>query len=57
MWLEEFAWLWLPVGCGVGLWVLWRIVALKAEVRALHTRMERLEDAEAARGHVQRRVG
>ncbi len=31
MWLEEFAWLWLPLVCGVGLWGLWSIVTLKAE--------------------------
>ena len=56
MWLEEFAWFWLPAGCGVGLWVMWRRVALKAEVRMLHARVERLEDEEAARGRAQHRV-
>jgi hypothetical protein len=43
MWLEEMAWLWLPVAGGLGLWVVWNTLALKAEVRALRQRLEQLQ--------------
>ena len=43
MWLEELVWLWLPVVCGIGGWMSWRLVNLTAEVRELRTRLEQLE--------------
>ena len=43
MWLEEMAWLWGPMVSGIGIWVVWRVLALKAELRALRQRVERLE--------------
>ncbi len=56
MWLEEFAWFWLPAVCGIGLWGLWRLVALKTEIRALSQRVEQLEEERTVRGYDQRRV-
>ncbi len=44
MWLEELAWVWLPVVSGIGLLGLWSHLALKAEVRALRTRLEQIEN-------------
>jgi hypothetical protein len=43
MWLEEMAWLWVPVASGLGLWVVWSAITLKAEVRKLRQRVEHLE--------------
>lgn len=43
MWLEEFAWLWLPIAGGCGLMLIWSHIALRAAVRALRERVERLE--------------
>jgi hypothetical protein len=43
MWLEEMAWLWVPIASGLGLWVVWSAITLKAEVRELRQRVERLE--------------
>jgi len=56
MWLEETAWLWLPLACGAGLWGLWSLVTLKAGVRALRERLDRLEGAGATQGRDQRKV-
>jgi hypothetical protein len=47
MWLEEMAWLWLPVASGLGLWIIWSQVTLKAEMRILRQRFEAMQ-AEAA---------
>lgn len=43
MWLEEMVWLWLPVAGGVGLWVIRSMIALRAEVRALRQRLDKVE--------------
>jgi hypothetical protein len=43
MWLEEMAWLWLPIVGGVGIWMIWGIVTLKTEVRALRHRLAQIE--------------
>jgi hypothetical protein len=43
MWLEELAWLWLPIAGGVGIWMIWGIVTLKTEVRALRHRLAQIE--------------
>jgi len=43
MWLEEFAWLWLSVAGGCGLMLIWSHIALRAAVRAIRERVERLE--------------
>jgi uncharacterized protein YbjT (DUF2867 family) len=53
MWLEEMVWLWGPSAGGLGLWVIWRMLTLHAEVRALRRRVERLE-ADKADRHSQR---
>lgn len=56
MWLEEFVWLWGPIVGGVGLWGLWSVVALKAEVKALQHRLARLEGEHPAEGRALRKV-
>lgn len=56
MWLEEFVWLWGPLVGGVGLWVLWSVAALKAEVKALQLRLARLESQDSTEGNVLRKV-
>jgi hypothetical protein len=43
MWLEEMAWLCLPSAGGVGIWVIWSIVTLKRDVRALEQRLAQIE--------------
>ena len=43
MWLEEMAWLWLPIAGGVGIWITWSIVTLKRDVRALRRRLAQIE--------------
>jgi hypothetical protein len=43
MWLEEMAWLWLPIAGGVGIWMIWSIVTLKRDVRALRRRLAQIE--------------
>jgi hypothetical protein len=43
MWLEEMAWLWLPIAGGVGMWMIWSIVTLKRDVRALRRRLAQIE--------------
>jgi hypothetical protein len=47
MWLEEMAWLWVPVASGIGLWIIWSQVTLRAEMRRLRQRFEAMQ-AEAA---------
>lgn len=56
MWLEEFVWLWGPIVGGAGLWGLWSVVALKAEVKALQYRLARLESEGAVEGEALRKV-
>ncbi|MBI3249054.1 MAG: hypothetical protein HYZ50_21330 [Deltaproteobacteria bacterium] len=56
MWLEEFAWLWGPIVGGAGLWGLWSVVALKAEVKVLQQRLARLEGERAAEGGALRKA-
>jgi hypothetical protein len=43
MWLEEMVWLWLPIAGGVGIWMIWSIVTLKRDVRALRRRLAQIE--------------
>jgi hypothetical protein len=43
MWLEEMAWLWLPIAGGMGMWMIWSIVTLKRDVRALRQRLALIE--------------
>ena len=38
MWLEELAWLWVPILGGVGIWMLWQLIVLRTEVRLLRNR-------------------
>jgi hypothetical protein len=47
MWLEESVWLWLPIAGGVGVWIIWSLRRLRAEVRQLQQRLAALE-AEAS---------
>jgi len=56
MWLEEFAWLWVPIVSGVGLWGLWSLVTVKAEVQALRGRVARLENGDSVRRDTSRQV-
>jgi hypothetical protein len=51
MWLEEMAWLWLPVAGGLGIWMIWSIVTLKADVRALRQRLAQMEVGSTSRAH------
>ncbi len=43
MWLEELAWLWLPIVGVVGLWLGRDYLAMKAELRKLVQRVDQLE--------------
>lgn len=56
MWLEELAWLWLPIAGGLGIWGIWSHIALKTEVRALRERLERLEAEVSSRGSAEHRA-
>ena len=47
MWLEEFAWAWLPIVGVIGLWLGWECVAMKKEIRKLAERVDRLESQTA----------
>jgi hypothetical protein len=52
MWLEATAWLWVPVGGALGLWMVWNTIVLRGEVRALRRRLAQLEagtDSETTR--------
>ena len=56
MWLEEIAWLWLPVLGGVGIWGIWSMITLKTEVRALHGRLEKVEAETSLRRNEEQKV-
>ncbi len=56
MWLEEFVWLWGPIAGGAGLWGLWSVAALKAEVKDLQQRLARLESQDSTEGNALRKV-
>ncbi|HEV8713861.1 MAG TPA: hypothetical protein VGX03_13675 [Candidatus Binatia bacterium] len=43
MWLEELAWLWVPILAGAGVWMIRRLVTLTTEMRILRKRVEQLE--------------
>ena len=47
MWLEELAWLWVPVLGAIGIWMMWSVIVLKTDVRDLRRRLEAME-AEAS---------
>ena len=51
MWLEELAWLWLPILGGVGIWMFWQLIVLRTQVRLLRKRMEVLEAHSSVRGN------
>lgn len=46
MWLEEMAWMWLPILCLAGAYSVWRMTALTRKVRALSKRVEALESVD-----------
>ena len=51
MWLEELAWLWVPILGGVGIWMLWQLIVLRTEVRLLRNRVEVLKAHTSVRGN------
>ena len=51
MWLEELAWLWVPILGGVGIWMLWQLIVLRTEVRLLRNRVGVLEAHRSVRGN------
>lgn len=48
MWLEETAWIWIPVACALAGWMVWRVTTLTREVRGLRKQVEGLEGRAAA---------
>ena len=48
MWLEDMGWLWLPIAGGVGLWMMWSLVTLTRDVRAVRQRLAQIEVASNA---------
>jgi hypothetical protein len=48
MWLEDMVWLWLPIASGVGMWMMWSLVTLTRDVRALRQRLAQIEVASDA---------
>jgi hypothetical protein len=56
MWLEEMIWLWLPMVGGIGLWVIWSMLALKTEVRMLRQQLARVEASMTSRASEEHRV-
>ena len=56
MWLEEMIWLWLPMVGGIGLWVIWSMLALKTEVRRLRQQLARVEASMTSRVSEEHRV-
>ena len=48
MWLEQMAWMWLPMACAFTGWTVWRIFKLGREVRTMGQRIEELEHAKSA---------
>jgi hypothetical protein len=51
MWLEDMAWLWLPIAGGMGIWMIWSLVTLKTEVRALRQRLAQMEAESVSRAN------
>ena len=51
MWLEELAWLWVPILGGVGIWMLWQLIVLRTEVRLLRNHVEVLEAHTSVQGN------
>ncbi|MEW6297857.1 MAG: hypothetical protein AB1671_08985 [Thermodesulfobacteriota bacterium] len=43
MWLEAWAWVWLPPVGGLAFWLVRSHLALRREVRALRRQVERME--------------
>jgi hypothetical protein len=41
-------WLWLPIAGGVGMWMIWSLVTLKRDVRALRQQLAQIEAASSA---------
>jgi hypothetical protein len=54
MWLEQTAWVWLPIAAGMGAWLVWRTLQLSRQVRDLQQRLDLLgerRDREKRRLH------
>jgi hypothetical protein len=51
MWLEDMAWLWLPIAGGMGIWMIWSLVTLKTEVHALRQRLAQMEAESVSRAN------
>lgn len=51
MWLEETAWIWLPIASALGAWMVWRMTELRREVRTLSRRVAELERARTTPVH------
>ena len=49
-------WLWLPAVGGIGLWVIWSMLALKTEVRMLRQQLERMEASMTSRANEEHRA-
>jgi len=45
MWLEELAWLWLPILGAVAVWLAREYVRMNAQLRNISERIEQLESA------------
>jgi hypothetical protein len=50
MWLEELAWLWLPVVAAAAVWLGRDYLQLKAQIRKIAERIDRLESSETETG-------
>jgi hypothetical protein len=43
MWLEQTAWVWMPVAAALGAMLTWQTIRLGAQVRDLQRRLNRLD--------------
>ncbi len=43
MWLEDMAWIWLPIVCMLAIWIVWSVVELKRQVHALSKRLAKFD--------------
>jgi hypothetical protein len=46
-------WLWLPIAGGVGMWMMWSLVTLKRDLRAVRQRLVQIEAASNAHANQQ----
>jgi hypothetical protein len=49
MWLEQTAWIWVPLAAGALIWISSRLLALGREVGRLQMRISQLERAESSK--------